>query len=130
MGSSYNSAAVGAAAGIGIIGWILSLAISVFFIICQWKIFVKAGKPGWAAIVPIYNLYVLFEIIYGNGIKFLFLLIPLFNCVVAILYSVRLGQVFGKDTGFILGLIFLPVIFMPMLAFGNSYYNGPTQATI
>ena len=55
----------------------LSLAIAVLGIIAMWKIFEKAGEPGWAAIIPFYNLYVLFKITWGNGWKFLLLLIPL-----------------------------------------------------
>jgi len=76
---------------------ILSLAISVLAIIALWKIFEKAGEPGWAAIIPFYNLYVLFKITWGNGWKFLLMLIPIANIVFAIITMVKLAKAFGKS---------------------------------
>ena len=63
---------------------IICLALLIFFIACEWKIFKKAGKPGWASLIPFYSTYVLFEIVYGKGIKFLLLLIPVFNVILSI----------------------------------------------
>ena len=120
-----SSAATGLLAGIGIVGYIISLAIAVFAIVCMWKIFAKAGKPGWAAIVPFYNLYVEFEITWGNGIMFLLMLIPIANAIIALITMVKLAKAFGKSGGFAAGLIFLPIIFLPMLAFGSAQYVGP-----
>lgn len=106
----------------------LSLAIAVLAIIALWKIFEKAGEPGWAAIIPFYNLYVLFKITWGNGWKFLFLLIPVANIVFAIITMVKLAKAFGKSGGFAVGLIFLSVIFYCILAFDQSTYLGVPQA--
>ena len=102
----------------------LSLAFAVLAIVAMWKIFEKAGKPGWAAIIPFYNIYVLFEITWGNGWKFLLLLIPIANIVFAIITMVKLAKAFGKGGGFAVGLIFLSVIFYCILAFGPSEYEG------
>jgi hypothetical protein len=88
----------------------------------HWKIYVKAGQPGWACIVPIYSLIVLLDIIKKPGIWFLWLLIPIVNIFFAIRVAVELAKVFGKDTGFAVGLIFLPFIFLPILAFGDAQY--------
>ena len=104
--------------------YIFSLLLSLFMLICLWKIFVKAGKPGWAAIVPIYNCYVLFEITWGKGIKFLLMLIPLANIVFGIMTCVKLVKAFGKDGVWAVGLIFLGIVFYPILAFGSSRYLG------
>lgn len=107
---------------------ILSLALCVFVLVCMWIVFRKAGKPGWAAIVPFYNLYVLFEITWGSGMRFL-LLIPIYNIILSIQTQVRLAKAFGKSGGFAAGLVFLPYIFIPLLAFGKETYQGvPVKA--
>lgn len=103
---------------------ILSLAIAVLAIVALWKIFEKAGEPGWAAIIPFYNLYVLFKITWGSGWKFLLLLIPIANIVILIITMVKLAKAFGKSGGFAVGLIFLSVIFYCILAFDQSKYLG------
>lgn len=103
---------------------ILYLAILVLGIVAMWKIFEKAGEPGWAAIIPFYNLYVLFKITWGNGWKFLFLLIPIANIVFLIITMVKLAKAFGKSGGFAVGLIFLSIIFYCILAFDQSQYLG------
>ena len=107
---------------------ILSLALAVLGIVAMWKIFEKAGEPGWAAIIPFYNLYVLFKITWGNGWKFLFLLIPIANIVFAIITMVKLAKAFGKSGGFAVGLIFLSIIFYCILAFDKSEYLGVPQS--
>ena len=106
----------------------LSLALTVLGVIALWKIFEKAGEPGWAAIIPFYNLYVLFKITWGNGWKFLFLLIPFANIVFAIITTVKLAKAFGKSGGFAVGLIFLSIIFYCILAFDQSIYLGVPQS--
>ncbi len=108
---------------------ILSLALCVFVLVCMWIVFRKAGKPGWAAIAPFYNLYVLFDITWGSGMRFLLLLIPIYNIILGIQTQVRLARVFGKSGGFAAGLVFLPYIFIPLLAFGKETYQGvPVKA--
>jgi hypothetical protein len=102
---------------------LLSFAVAILGIVAMWKIFEKAGEPGWAAIIPFYNLYVLFKITWGSGWKFLLLLIPFANIVIAIT-MVKLAKAFGKSGGFAVGLIFLSVIFYCILAFDQSQYQG------
>lgn len=123
---STSSAAVSPV--FSIILWIISLAVCIFILVCEWKIFKKAGKPGWACIIPIYNAYVLFDIIYGKGIKFLLLLVPLLNIVVAIAAAIRIAHVYGKSTGFGILNLFLPIIAEPILAFGDAEYQGPVDS--
>lgn len=108
------------------------LAVAVFMIICMWKIFVKAGRPGWAAIVPIYNLVVLMEIV-GRPAWWVLLyflsVIPFVGwigaLIVGIIVMIDLAKSFGKDTGFAILLILLPIVGYPMLAFGKDTYVGP-----
>ena len=108
---------------------LLILALSVFMIVCVWKVFVKAGKPGWTSLIPIYNAYVLLKIAGKPGWWLLLLLIPLVNIVFGFLTMLGLSKRFGKSVGYALGLIFLPIIFYPLLAFGDaSYSQANTQA--
>ena len=112
--------------GLGmIVGLVVQLGIMGFFLAVGWKIFAKAGEPGWAVIVPIYNIIVMLKIV-GKPIWWIVLfLIPLVNLVASILLSISLAKSFGKGTGFGVGLAFLGFIFGPILAFGDATYEGP-----
>jgi len=107
---------------------LLGIALGVLAIVALWKIFEKAGEPGWAAIIPFYNAYVLFKITWGSGWMFLLMLIPVVNIVIAIIAMVKLAKAFGKSGGFAVGLIFLSVIFLSILAFDQSQYLGVPQS--
>ena len=104
--------------------WLFIIVVNVFFMATMWKIFTKAGQPGWAAIVPIYNAVVLLQIS-GKPVWWLVLfLIPLVNFVFAILLLIALAEAFGKGPGFAAGLLLLGIVFFPILAFGSSEYRG------
>lgn len=120
--SSSDMMAVLAAFGMGIM--IVGLVMSVIMIISLWKIYEKAEKPGWGSLIPFYTNYLLAEITYGNGWLFLLLCIPFVNFVFLIMMAFKLAKVFGKGTGFGFGLWLLPVIFYPILAFGDAEYQG------
>lgn len=109
---------------------IVWLVLLVLLLVANFRIFSKAGEAGWKCIIPIYNNYILFKIIYGNGWKFLFLLIPFFGEIVAIVMLFRLARVFGKGVGFGLGLWFLAPVFTLILAFGSAQYEGPVDSFI
>lgn len=102
---------------------VVFLAIGILMLISMWKIYSKAGQPGWAVLVPIYNLIVLLNIVRKPGWWFVLMLIPFVNFIIILLVYLELAKVFGKDTGFGLGIVFLPVIFLPMLAFGSAQYQ-------
>ena len=114
-----------AASGIiGIIIGLIYLAIIVLMIAGMWKVFAKAGEPGWAAIVPIYNMVVLIKIA-GRPLWWIILLIlPFVSLIFFIIVSLDLAKKFGKGAGYAVGLIFLPFIFYPMLGFGDAQYLG------
>lgn len=122
--SGYSAgAAIGAFIGVLLIP---ILIISAIMIISHWKIFEKAGKPGWAAIVPIYNTIVLLEIV-GKPVWWILLfLIPCVNIIFAIWTVNLLSKSFGQSEGFTVGLLLLGIVFYPMLAFGNYQYLGPS----
>jgi hypothetical protein len=113
----------GAAAGIGMGIVIVYLAILLLMVASLWKVFVKAGKPGWAAIVPIYNLFVLAEIAGKPSWWGVLMLIPFVNFIVFIIVCLALAERFGKGAGFGVGLGLLGVIFFPILGFGDSQYR-------
>ncbi|HTM92765.1 MAG TPA: DUF5684 domain-containing protein [Flavisolibacter sp.] len=104
---------------------LVSFIIAIFLIAAQWKIYQKADQPGWACIIPIYNMLVLLKIIGKPWWWLLLMLIPFVNIVFAIWMVNLLSKSFGKDTGFTLGLIFLGFIFYPVLGFGSARYRGP-----
>ena len=111
--------------GLGFGGSLIFAALTILFIVAEWKIYVKAGKPGWAVIIPIYNLIVLLEIV-GKPIWWIILmLIPIVNIVVLIIVFHRLSLSFGKGVGFTIGLILLSPIFILILGFGGAQYQGP-----
>ena len=129
MQSSDNTAGNAAAAGFGIGFTIVWLAIVVLMIASFWKIFTKAGEPGWAAIVPIYNLIVLMKIIGRPAWWVILYFIPFVSFITWIVNSIDLAKRFGKSTGFALGIVILPFIFLPLLAFGDSSYSpAPAMA--
>jgi len=106
---------------------LIQLAIVIAVIGGWWKIFDKAGEPGWAAIVPIYNVIVMLKII-GRPMWWVVLLfIPIANFIVAILIMMDVAKAFGKSAGFGLGMVFLSFIFVPMLGFGDAQYQGPVH---
>lgn len=111
---------------IGIVMMLVWLAVVIGIIAGIWKVFVKAGKPGWACLIPIYNIVVLLQIV-GRPIWWLvLLLIPIVSLVVAIIISIDMAKSFGKGTGYGIGLALLGFIFYPMLGFGDAKYQGPS----
>lgn len=114
--------------GIGIVGIIIYLAIIVVLIAAQWKIYEKAGKPGWACLIPFYNIIVLLEIVGKPWWWLLLMLIPVVNIVIAIWVTNLLSKSFGKSEGFTVGLLLLGIIFYPILGFGDAQYQGPAGA--
>ena len=111
--------------GPGMMFWLIWGAVILFYVAAMWKVFEKAGKPGWASIIPIYNAIVILDIASKPIWWILLYLIPIVNIVVSIKVTHNLSKNFGHDVGFTLGLIFLPFIFWPILAFGDSQYRGP-----
>jgi hypothetical protein len=106
-------------------GVIIYLAIIVLEFVSFWKIFVKAGQPGWAGIIPFYNWWVMLKIVGRPGWWFILFLIPIVNIVILIIVYNDLSKSFGKGAGFTVGMIFLGFIFFPILAFGPARYLGP-----
>lgn len=96
---------------------------AVVMIIGTWKIYMKAGQPGWASIIPIYNIVILLKIVNKPLIWLLWLCIPFVNIYFGVVMMHRLSVSFGKDTGFTVGLILIPIVFIPILGFDKSVYQ-------
>ena len=101
------------------------LLIFIIIVAGLWKIFEKAGKPGWAAIIPIYNLVVLLEIVNKPIWWIILLLIPFVNLVIAIILYHQLSLSFGQGVGMTILMILLPFVAFPMLGFGSATYTRP-----
>lgn len=116
--------------GPGIVFWLFILGFSALMIASMWKIYAKAGQPGWACIIPIYAQIVLLKIV-GKPVWWIVLmLIPFVSFIVGIILFIDLAKAFGKGGGFAAGLILLPFIFVPMLAFGDAQYQGEAQPAL
>ncbi|MBQ1735350.1 MAG: hypothetical protein II038_10865 [Lachnospiraceae bacterium] len=106
--------------------YLIPTAIAMIAIlIAEWRVFTKAGQPGWAILIPFYGTWVLYKVICGRGTAMFRLLIPFYNIYWAFKSMIKLAHAYGKGTGFGVGLIFLEPIFMCILGFGDAQYQGP-----
>ncbi|BDG03765.1 DUF5684 domain-containing protein [Anaeromyxobacter oryzae] len=118
-----NEVAAGVAQAMAVVQ-LVSLAVMVLMTIGMWKIFSKAGQPGWASLIPFFNMYVLLKVAGRPGWWLVLLFIPLVNLVILILVGIDLAKAFGKGVGYGLGLTFLSPIFYPLLGFSDDPYQG------
>ncbi|HCD42334.1 MAG TPA: signal peptidase I [Lachnoclostridium sp.] len=125
--------------------FVFLLVVCILLIVTNWKIFSKAGKPGWASLIPFYNIYIMSDIAFGNLSYFIAIMISwvvsflggfleisilsslagLASFVLYIIYCVKISKAFGKSGGFAVGLVLLPLIFFPILGLGSAEYIGP-----
>ena len=114
------------AGGILLVFWLICMAVSIFSIVCLWKVFNKAGKPGWASLIPIYNIIVMIEIA-GLPMWYIALFfIPFANIYAIFKIYIEIAHKFGKSTGFGVGMAFFAPIFFAILAFDKKavYLSG------
>lgn len=123
---SYSSSSQGQAPSP--ISIIIGLLIALLLIVAMWKVFTKAGQPGWASIIPIYNLYVWCKIVGRPGWWIILMLIPFVNFIIGIILCIDMAKSFCKGAGFGIGLALLGIIFLPILGFGSAQYQGPSAS--
>lgn len=111
----------------GGVGSLFSLLITAFFVYVLWRIYEKAGEPGWKSLIPFYNTWILHKIIWGEGAYMFFNLIPIYNIIFYIRTQLHMARAYGYETAFGVGLIFLPQIFQAIIAFDDSVYQGPER---
>jgi hypothetical protein len=104
---------------------LIGLAFTALWIAGAWKMFEKAGQPGWGILVPIYNLLLIVRIAGSPDWMFILLLIPGVNIVAHILVSLELGKRFSRGAAFTIGLIFIPAVFYALIGFGSDQYTPP-----
>lgn len=109
---------------VGGFGTLLLLGVTLLVIAGVWKTFTKAGKPGWACLVPIYNVIVMLQIAGRPAWWFLLLFVPIVNIAVVFVIVFDFAKAFGKGAGFAFGLFFLGFIFYPVLGFSDARYMG------
>jgi len=110
---------------------LITIITTIVSLVASWMIYKKMGRQGWEGIIPIYNIYVLCEELYGNGWKFLLMLIPLYNIYFMIKMIIDWAHAFHKGTGFAVGMLFLPFIFQLILALdANAYFGDGSKANM
>lgn len=119
-GGTIPKAALGAVLVLFFIAFLFGLII----LAANWKIYTKAGYPGWAVFVPIYNLYIMVKIAGKPGWWMVLIFLPVVSIIILIVINIGIAQNFGKGVGYGLGLAFLPLIFVPMLGFGSAQYQA------
>jgi hypothetical protein len=98
-------------------------------IVGGWKVFEKAGQPGWVILIPIYNAYIMLKIAGRPGWWLLLYFIPLVNCVIAAIVAIDIAKSFGQSGVFGFFLLFLLCgIGFLILGFGDARYLGPAGA--
>jgi hypothetical protein len=113
--------------GMFIVRMIIWTAIAVFMIISRWKTFEKAGFPGWGIFIPFYNRYLMFKMAGRSGWNFLWILVPPVFVVLMIINYFRRAERFGKHRTFGLGLRFIKIVFIPIIAFDKSIKYTPLK---
>ncbi|HVY44816.1 MAG TPA: DUF5684 domain-containing protein, partial [Minicystis sp.] len=114
---------IAAVAAMMMIVGIIAAALGLVVVISMAKIFDKAGEPWWAAIIPIYSFLVLLKIVDKPAWWVVLLFVPVANFIVALIVVFALAEKFGQGFGFGVGMLLLPVVFYPMLAFGSAQYR-------
>ncbi|MFT3867652.1 MAG: DUF5684 domain-containing protein [Nibricoccus sp.] len=104
-----------------------SLALIALLIVANWKVYTKAGQPGWGSLIPIYNIYLLLKMAGKPGWWLLLFLIPPVGFIITIIVLHSIAKCFGKDIVFTLLLLFIPIIAIPILGFGDAEYASPLE---
>lgn len=108
---------------LGAAALLTALAVALLWLAAGWRLFAKAGRPGWAALVPVYNALVFLDIAGLSRLWLPALFLPPLTMVVGLAALYALGRAFGRGHFFCAGLMFLPALFVPILAFGASPYG-------
>ena len=125
----YSAYAVSTSSGASAVTLIFDLVIGVAALVALWVLFEKAGREGWKAIIPFYNAWVEFDIVYGAGWKMFLLLVPILNIALSIMFRFRIAQVYGRSTAFaICNIFFSPITDLIMAFDGKSNYQGPCSS--
>lgn len=110
---------------------IVWLAIMVFMIVSWWIVFKKAGQPGWAILIPIFNFLVILRVaekpwwwVFSVLLAIIPIAGPILFLVVWVLICNAISKNFGQGAGFTVGLVLLSVVFVPILAFGDYKWKG------
>lgn len=125
----YTVESTNSGGGMGLGLSLFYLALAIVGIVALWKTFLKAGKPGWGALIPIYNVYLLVKVAGRPGWWLLLYLVPIVNLIVHIIISLDIAKAFGKSSAFgIIGLWLFSFIGFLILGFGDAKYTAPKNA--
>ena len=105
---------------------VIYIAVVAFYLAAGWKVFVKAGEPGWGIFVPVYNLYLVCKIAGRPEWWLILFFVPFVNIAIALIIAMDLAKAFSKSSGFGIGLWLLGIVFVPILGFGSARYTKPS----
>ena len=123
MEQTMNDQMTGAEAAMSTVSLVFSLVIVLLILVGMWKIFVKAGQPGWGSLIPIYNFLLLLKIAGRPWWWIMLLFVPILDLIIIVLIFFDIARNFGKGAGFAIGMLLLSFIFIPLLGFGDAEYN-------
>ena len=103
----------------------VGLSAFILYIVSLWKVFEKAGRPGWEALIPFYNIYRYIKISGSRGWMMFLLVIPIVSLIANIIINLRMAKKFGQSELFGLGISFFGIIFIPILGLGDAEYEHP-----
>lgn len=106
----------------------MGFVMTIISLAAMWRVFQKMGREGWEGVIPGYNLYIIFQELYGDGWRCLMLLIPFYNIYLAFRYNVDLARRFHKEDIFGLGMMLLGWLFYGILGFGSAVYGDGSRA--
>jgi hypothetical protein len=101
---------------------LIVVVVIAFYVVAYWRIFEKAGQPGWGVIVPLYNAYLWCKIAGRPEWWMILLFIPLVNIAIALILALDIAKRFSKSDGFGIGLWLLSFVFIPILGYGTAQY--------
>jgi hypothetical protein len=122
--SDITTTQAASAGGMGLFWVLINIAIGIFYIVVMWKVFVKAGLPAWGVLIPIYNTYLMIKVAGRPGWWLVLILLPPVYFVLTIIMCIDVAKNFGKSASFGVGIIFLSLIFLSILAFDSSEYQA------
>lgn len=105
----------------------LLIGLNLLMIAALWTLMEKTGRPGWYALIPVWNIYQLVKIVGWRGYSMALLVVPIVNIFYLVGLSMHLAKAFGKGEGFGIGIALFPILFLPMLAFGEASYEGQSH---
>jgi hypothetical protein len=130
VGAVQGANVSAAVAAIGGAVFLIFIVVILFYVVASWRLYSKAGVPGWGVLIPIYNIYLWCKIAGRPGWWILLLFVPVVNIIVQLILCLDVAKSFGRSGAFGAGIWLLGFIFVPILGYGSSRYVGPSPTRL